>query len=795
MNRAFQKDQPFKQQADMLASKGRYGDSMLVHMNPREVDVLRSMTPNNALTINPDTGQPEAFLPLLLALGGGLLGASGVASGLGLLGTAGGLAAVGSGVGTAIETGSLEQGLKAGLISGVLGGIGGKFLGGTAGALGSGTSGGTLAPVGQTLADVGGSVGVEAALQTGGGEVAKQGLMSTLQDLTQKELAQIGGAALTGQGLTDQYNLMNMPLGMADDDEDFYVPVNLDDRGVRFPAVARGGRSSEKDYFANPFSYTRAFQTGGPVGGPGTQYLENADDPLYGPTTGPFNPAVGGTANTTAQAAGDSIFQNLTPTGTEQYDLFTPRALDTPLTLGTRGFADAPVIDYNRRLFGDPTATRTTYESTPIALPETLVEETTTTTTSDPTDATTDPNQDPGGAPGSDYEGGNTTGDPTAPGQTPGEPGIPVLDTTGTGIPGGDAAGFNLDDYILADDIDDYIADYFEANPFDPGIDTTGFITAEDLTTQLDDFDPFSGVDTTQFLTSDDLTTALSEFDPGIDTSGFITAEDLTTQLDDFNPLAGFDTSGFLTASDIEDFVTASDLPSTSGFITAEDLSTELAGFDPGIDTTGFITAEDLSTALTGFDPGIDTSSFLTTADLPAAIDTSQFLTAADLPASIDTSQFLTAGDLPTYEAIDTSQFLTAGDLPTFDTSEFLTATDLPVFDTSSFLTAADLPTAVDTSSFLTAADLPTAIDTSAFLTAADLPAAVDTSAFLTAADLPTFDTSSFLTAADLPTAFNPSSLQQQINTLATSLAALPKQTQTAAFAPSVPINVARRFG
>ena len=766
MNRAFQKDQPFKQQADMLASKGRYGDSMLVHMNPREVDVLRSMTPNNALTINPDTGQPEAFLPLLLALGGGLLGASGVASGLGLLGTAGGLAAVGSGVGTAIETGSLEQGLKAGLISGVLGGIGGKFLGGTAGALGSGTSGGTLAPVGQTLADVGGSVGVEAALQTGGGEVAKQGLMSTLQDLTQKELAQIGGAALTGQGLTDQYNLMNMPLGMEDDDDDFYVPVTLDDRGVRFPAVARGGRSSEKDYFANPFSYTRAFQTGGPVGGPGTQYLENADDPLYGPTTGPFNPAVGGTANTTAQAAGDSIFQNLTPVGTEQYQLFTPRALDTPLTLGTRGFADAPVIDYNRRLFGDPTATRTTYESTPIALPETLVEETTTTTTSDPTDATTDPNQDPGGAPGSDYEGGNTTGDPTAPGQTPGEPGMGTTGTTtttgagttGTGIPGGDTAGFNLDDYILADDIDDYIADYLEANPFDPGIDTT------------------------QFLTSDDLTTALSEFDPGIDTSSFITAEDLTTQLDDFNPLSGLDTSGFITSDDLStalsEFNPGID---TSSFITAEDLSTELAGFDPGIDTTGFITADDLSTALSDFDPGIDTSNFLTTADLPAAIDTSQFLTAADLPAAIDTSQFLTAADLPTYEAIDTSQFLTASDLPTFDTSEFLTATDLPVFDTSSFLTAADLPTAIDTSQFLTAADLPAAVDTSSFLTAADLPAAVDTSAFLT--------------AADLPTAFDPSSLQQQINTLATSLAALPKQTQTAAFAPSVPINVARRFG
>ena len=757
MNRAFQKDQPFKQQADMLASKGRYGDSMLVHMNPREVDVLRSMTPNNALTINPDTGQPEAFLPLLLALGGGLLGATAPIAGLGVLGGATGLAALGSGVGTAIETGSLEEGLKAGLLSGVLGGIGGRFLGsGLGGAGGAVAKEGTKEIATQALTDASTQAVTDAGTQN-----LLQRIGGGLADITPTQLGSIGAAALTGQGLTDQYNLINMPLGMADDDDDFYVPVTLDDRGVRFPAVARGGRSSEKDYYANPFSYTRAFQTGGPVGGPGgTQYLENVKDPLYGPTTGPFNPAVGGTANTTAQAAGDSIFQNLTPVGTEQYQLFTPRALDTPLTLGTRGFADAPVIDYNRRLFGDPTATRTTFESTPIALPETLVEETTTIPTSDPTDATTDPNQDPGGAPGSDFEGGNTTGTTTTPGQTPGEPG---MGTTGTGIPGGDAAGFNLDDYILAEDIDDYIADYFEANPFDPGIDTTqfltsddlttalseydpgidttGFITAEDLTTQLDDFDPFSGVDTTQFLTSDDLSTALSEFDPGIDTSGFITAEDLSTELAGFDP--GID---------------------TTGFITADDLSTALSDFNPGIDTTGFITAEDLSTALTGFDPGIDTSNFLTTADLPAAIDTSQFLTAADLPA-----------------AIDTSQFLTASDLPTFDTSEFLTATDLPVFDTSSFLTAADLPTAIDTSQFLTAADLPAAVDTSSFLTAADLPAAVDTS--------------SFLTAADLPTAFDPSSLQQQINTLATSLAALPKQTQTAAFAPSVPINVARRFG
>jgi len=46
-----------------LASLGRNGDSMLVHMNPTEVAGLQSlaMAQGGSLTINPDTGLPEAF--------------------------------------------------------------------------------------------------------------------------------------------------------------------------------------------------------------------------------------------------------------------------------------------------------------------------------------------------------------------------------------------------------------------------------------------------------------------------------------------------------------------------------------------------------------------------------------------------------------------------------------------------------------------------------------------------------------------------------------------------------------
>lgn len=48
--------------AQLLASKGREGDTMLVHMNPKEVAGLQqfAQSKGTSLTINPDTGLPEA---------------------------------------------------------------------------------------------------------------------------------------------------------------------------------------------------------------------------------------------------------------------------------------------------------------------------------------------------------------------------------------------------------------------------------------------------------------------------------------------------------------------------------------------------------------------------------------------------------------------------------------------------------------------------------------------------------------------------------------------------------------
>lgn len=52
-----------KQTADGLAALGRYGDSTLVHMSPREVAGLQAFAKANgtSLTVNPHTGLPEAF--------------------------------------------------------------------------------------------------------------------------------------------------------------------------------------------------------------------------------------------------------------------------------------------------------------------------------------------------------------------------------------------------------------------------------------------------------------------------------------------------------------------------------------------------------------------------------------------------------------------------------------------------------------------------------------------------------------------------------------------------------------
>jgi len=116
---------PLKDAADHLATRGRYGDSMLVHMNPIEVDALSKLSPTGQLTTNPDTGQPEAFLPLLGSmLAPTLLGGTALGAALSPLAAS----AIGTGIGTIAEGGSLKEGITAGLMGGLTGGLLGKMM-------------------------------------------------------------------------------------------------------------------------------------------------------------------------------------------------------------------------------------------------------------------------------------------------------------------------------------------------------------------------------------------------------------------------------------------------------------------------------------------------------------------------------------------------------------------------------------------------------------------------------------------------------------------------------------------
>jgi hypothetical protein len=111
--------------ANHMSTKGRNGDSMLVHMTPNEVQGLQAlaMKHGGSLTINPDTGLPEAnFLKKLLPMIAGFaLGPAGMGIAFGGLSSAASAGLLVGGV-TGLATGSLSKGLMAGL--GAYGGAG-----------------------------------------------------------------------------------------------------------------------------------------------------------------------------------------------------------------------------------------------------------------------------------------------------------------------------------------------------------------------------------------------------------------------------------------------------------------------------------------------------------------------------------------------------------------------------------------------------------------------------------------------------------------------------------------------
>ena len=139
--------------AEQLRSQGRGEDSMLIHMTPGEVNSLQglAMAHGGSLTINPDTGLPEAgWLGKLLPT---ILGAALAATGVGAP-----LAAGIVGAGQFARTGSLKKGLMAGL-----GAFGGAGMAGMAG-LGGSITNNAFGVLGDKAGMFGANMGLGAAI-------------------------------------------------------------------------------------------------------------------------------------------------------------------------------------------------------------------------------------------------------------------------------------------------------------------------------------------------------------------------------------------------------------------------------------------------------------------------------------------------------------------------------------------------------------------------------------------------------------------------------------------------------
>jgi len=156
--------------ANHLSSQGRGPDSTLVHMSPGEVKSLQqiAMAHGGSLTINPQTGLPEAgFLSSILPmLAGAALTATGVGAPMAALMVGGGMTAA---------TGSLKKGIMAGL-----GAYGGAGLG--AGLMGAGTQAAADAAISGNLAS---TVGEPALAATQAAQAAQATPFTTMgQGLT-----------------------------------------------------------------------------------------------------------------------------------------------------------------------------------------------------------------------------------------------------------------------------------------------------------------------------------------------------------------------------------------------------------------------------------------------------------------------------------------------------------------------------------------------------------------------------------------------------------------------------------
>ena len=216
-------------QVKNIASRGRYGDSTLVHMNPTELSGLAQM---GQMTVNPETGLPEAFglrdaIPIAASIVGGVFGGP-----------------VGAGLGSGLATGLLEGDLKKGLLAGLTSYGFGSILQG-AGAAAKGAEAAAQATA-KATAEEAAKVAAEEAAKAGTEEVAKAATEEVAKTATE-EVAKAGTEEVVSQAAKEagiqagdvarQFALDNPPTSLLTSAKDAFTPTTGTEGFGKFTSV------------------------------------------------------------------------------------------------------------------------------------------------------------------------------------------------------------------------------------------------------------------------------------------------------------------------------------------------------------------------------------------------------------------------------------------------------------------------------------------------------------------------------------------------------------------------------
>jgi hypothetical protein len=242
--------------AKHLASRGRNGDTELVHMSKGEVAGLQALAKAHGgkLTINPDTGLPEAFF--LAALLPTLLGGAGATLGMSKLG----IAALGAFGGALMN----KRNPRMGAVMGGLGAFGGASLAGGLGAAGAASPAAAAQALGTPAATGAGSQAAMLAAQNAGfGQAGinalagSAGTAAGAAPVATNVLSAGVNALGTEAGRSAALSAMGGPSGLLRAGINAAAPAMMQSTDTGTPAPSNGSNPYEYDFDPNSQMYTR----------------------------------------------------------------------------------------------------------------------------------------------------------------------------------------------------------------------------------------------------------------------------------------------------------------------------------------------------------------------------------------------------------------------------------------------------------------------------------------------------------------------------------------------------------